>query len=297
MAISRSFLMSFSSYKSHLPKTTFKHIRRLDICRTKPTHRGSPILRKLHSLFKISPSSPLHSQNSSKAALLNVHSLTPKSSFIHDYVLDNQLNFLALTETWLHSDGSDLSSRSLSTPSGYQFLDNPRPTRRGGGVAIICSTNHNPTIQRTASYSTFELLVVRLSLPSLHNIAIVYRPRDDNRDLFTKEIGDLLCFLSSLTIPFIILGDFNIKVNVPSAFTTSFLNLLDMFNLIQHVSSPTHRLGNTLDLIISSSPIDSLSVLDLSSAISDHFLLQFKTPFLKNPSPSKKPSPSGTYQQ
>ena len=78
------------------------------------------------------------------------------------------------------------------------------------------------------------------------------------------------------------LGDFNIKVNCLNSFTTSFLDLANTFNLTQHVKAPTHMLGNTLDLILSSFSISSLSILDQSSTISDHFLLKFKFQILNN---------------
>ena len=78
------------------------------------------------------------------------------------------------------------------------------------------------------------------------------------------------------------MGDFNIKVNSTNSFTTSFLGLANTFNLTQHVKAPTHILGNTLDLILSFFSISSLSILDQSSTISDHFLLKFEFPILNN---------------
>ncbi len=49
----------------------------------------------------------------------------------------------------------------------------------------------------------------------------------------------------------IICGDFNIHVNKPDdANTKKFMDILSQFNLVQHINEPTHKLGNTLDLII-----------------------------------------------
>ncbi len=49
----------------------------------------------------------------------------------------------------------------------------------------------------------------------------------------------------------IICGDFNIHVNKPDdPNTRKFMDILSQFNLVQHINEPTHKLGNTLDLII-----------------------------------------------
>ena len=50
----------------------------------------------------------------------------------------------------------------------------------------------------------------------------------------------------------LIVGDFNIHVDNPNDTTArQFLDLLDCFNLVQHVSEKTHANGHTLDLVVS----------------------------------------------
>ena len=49
----------------------------------------------------------------------------------------------------------------------------------------------------------------------------------------------------------IITGDFNFHVDVPEDINSSkFLNVLESLGLEQHVNTPTHMYGHTLDLII-----------------------------------------------
>ncbi len=49
----------------------------------------------------------------------------------------------------------------------------------------------------------------------------------------------------------IICDDFNIHVIKPDdPNTKKFMDILSQFNLVQHINEPTHKLGNTLDLII-----------------------------------------------
>ena len=120
----------------------------------------------------------------------------------------------------------------------------------------------------------------------LHNnsvttcIVIIYRPPPSSAngftiDLFFNEFSSLLEQLEFSSGKLLITGDFNIHVNDASDTTAlKFLDLLDSFNLIQHINMPTHRNSNTLDLIIAR--LDKQIFCNLSvndPLISDHFVL------------------------
>ena len=69
-------------------------------------------------------------------------------------------------------------------------------------------------------------------------------------------------------------GDFNCHVDEGGSHALKFLELLQIFNLEQHVNAPTHSSGHTLDLIITrkdETVINNLKVFD--AVISDHFVL------------------------
>ena len=70
-----------------------------------------------------------------KGGLLNTRSINEKESSICELITDNQLDLLALTETWC----TDKSSVSLGLiqPSGYSVIHLPRQDRRGGGVGLL----------------------------------------------------------------------------------------------------------------------------------------------------------------
>ena len=56
-----------------------------------------------------------------------------------------------------------------------------------------------------------------------------------------------------LCLFFFIIGDFNLHFNKPEDFYVSkFINILNTFNLTQHISTPTHTSGNTIDFLITS---------------------------------------------
>ena len=72
----------------------------------------------------------------------------------------------------------------------------------------------------------------------------------------------------------VILGDLNFHVdNASDSNAKKFLDLLDLLNFSQHVTSITHKAGHTLDLVItrdSEAVIDNVTVSDL---LSDHALV------------------------
>ena len=92
-----------------------------------------------------------------------------------------------------------------------------------------------------------------------------------------------LCdFLSDLTLkksPIFIVGDFNLPISAGTPNSSKFLDILSLFGLHQNVKSSTHIDGNTLDLILSSTPLKSINLIDLPG-ISDHKQLNFSLPLL-----------------
>ena len=91
-------------------------------------------------------------------------------------------------------------------------------------------------------------------------------------DEFLDHISSL--FRSSKNI--IILGDFNIPWNKSEhPDTTSMQEILDMHGLHQHIHIQTHKLGNTLDWLISNSP-DTIQDITNKDFLSDHYIIEWK---------------------
>ena len=90
-----------------------------------------------------------------------------------------------------------------------------------------------------------------------------------------KLFEEFPTFLHSLAIVpsfLLIVGDFNLHVNDASDRSAQrFLRLLEAFNLKQHVWVPTHRSGNTLDLVITRNDESTARDFDVfDPIISDH---------------------------
>ena len=93
----------------------------------------------------------------------------------------------------------------------------------------------------------------------------------------------MVCTLRQRGHPFVITGDLNIHVDIPTdLLTVLFQSSLDRHELVQHVTVPTHKNGHTFDLIITTkehSFLVDLEVIDKS--ISDNFLLRADIDTLK----------------
>ena len=90
---------------------------------------------------------------------------------------------------------------------------------------------------------------------------------------FFNYIGDLKLRWNQ----FIIMGDFNLHINnAEDADATQFLDLLDALRLSQLIDVPTHRCGNTLDLVIVNS-IDSPHIVTIKQGpyLLDHCVIEF----------------------
>ncbi|XP_041471887.1 uncharacterized protein LOC121421284 [Lytechinus variegatus] len=90
-----------------------------------------------------------------------------------------------------------------------------------------------------------------------------YRPPPSMRNSlktreFLADYDELVKELSASSSKVLLLGDFNIHVDIPSKpEAMEFLSSLDEAGLCQHIQGPTHRCGHTLDLIISKDNDDS----------------------------------------
>ena len=68
-------------------------------------------------------------------AVLNVRSLLNKSFIINNVILDNNLDSILLTETWLGTDAPVVLTEA--SPPNFNFLFSTRGGQKGGGTASI----------------------------------------------------------------------------------------------------------------------------------------------------------------
>ena len=116
------------SVRPHRPKR---------IIRTRKNKRSMKHMKQSNPNLRPLPHStePITQQHFLKLALLNTQSLNNKALILNEFITDDNLDFLCITETW--HNHLDYYSLNQATPPGYTYIDQPRPTGKGGGVASI----------------------------------------------------------------------------------------------------------------------------------------------------------------
>ena len=107
-------------------------------------------------------------------ALLNVHSLNNKAPFINDVITDRVIDFKSLTETW--QEPNEFITLNEAIPPGYEFIDKPCLTGRGGGLAVLYRSCFKVVSVPLQDFSSFECLALKFSgsLPLI--LLLIYRP-------------------------------------------------------------------------------------------------------------------------
>jgi len=170
---------------------------------------------------------------------------------------------------------------------GFNVVDMPRPrsesslaslnTNHGGILAFSRSNIKLSVISINASPSTFEHLCFRAHHgPSSNVILLIYRTGPLS-SLFFDELAAVLDYTATLSSPIFVTGDLNIHVERTNDIHAKKLKeLMLTYGLSCKVTCPTHTLGGTLDVVFSSTD-NPLTVSVTDPAISDHFLLCWKS--------------------
>ena len=214
-----------------------------------------------------------------KCSLWNVRSLNNKLSKVMEHLVDHESDIVFLTETWLQADRNSITAEIKTY--GFKLLHDRRKDRakeRGGGVGIMVKIGLAAKQQPAKHYESFEHTVVYLSLANKKRLILIsiYRVLFVAEKVFLNDIAELFDEYVVSNEHFIIAGDINIHVETADLYSRQFDELLDLYDLKQHVSKPTHSKGHTLDVILAPNRENYLHGIDMSTIdISDHFLVNF----------------------
>lgn len=127
-------------------------------------------------------------------------------------------------------------------------------------------------------FTSFELTSFEVGGTDPVFCAVAYRPPKYNKN-FINEFTDFPAEIMQKFDRVLIVGDFNIHVCcLDKSMGKDFLTLIDSFNLVQSVTGPTHRLGHTLDLVLSYGLLlSNMEICD--SGLSDHMSVLFDVLF------------------
>ena len=255
---------------------------------------------------KIKQSYSKHNENQNKNNLINiplVHSLVDQNEtlkfasfnaqslgrtcqqkriLLNEFIKDEAIDLMFIQETWFNSSGDEGICSELAPPN-YTAVSFPR-SYHGGGLALVYrkSLERHISIKTNFDFSHKSFELFQLTLKSLHHSVVFYNiyrtiPRKNKNNIsegdFIEEFHHLLDSCNqNVNSKLIILGDFNYHFDQPkNPNTTKMIDLLDIFDLVQLVKSPTQKSGHILDWVITRKSEDAcLNTKIIHDLISDH---------------------------
>jgi hypothetical protein len=258
------------------------------------------VIKTLSSNQSSVPPSPL------TISCLNAQSVKNKALSVADYVVSQDIDVLALTETWLGTT-IDKKVKAELKPTGYKLKHIPRPNKQGGGVGILYKSGLTVRILDSTlngAFTHFEHMDCSLTAGDITvRLCIIYRPPPSKENRFKNSIffDEWSTYLDNLTViphETIVTGDLNFHLDVKSdTDACHFTSILSAHGLIQHVSGATHKKGHTLDVVItrevSSLLLGSPTISDpclsdkTGKPAGDHLSVNFSINMKKPPRPKK----------
>ncbi|XP_068738966.1 uncharacterized protein [Montipora capricornis] len=118
--------------------------------------------------------------------LLNVRSLRKKTPLLRDYIVEHDIDLLAITETWLTDDSSDEFYCRDICPEGYKIEQLPRNYADIGGVALVYRRCFKVKKDVQTIHRSFELINIHITSACNHNLRLViYRAPPSLENGFT----------------------------------------------------------------------------------------------------------------
>ena len=203
-----------------------------------------------------------------------------KGTDVMEHISDYDPDAIFITETWMPNGSNDITAKIKAY--GYKLLHNRRKNRDkigDGGVGIILKDNIICKQVSSKQYSSFEHTIVTAKIKSNSKITLVtiYRLLFQPTALFLEELTMLLETLIASDETFILAGDVNIHLDDKNDFyTKQFNDIMEMFNLVQHVNFATHKLDHTLDFVVTqadSPVIENIKATNVD--LSDHYMILF----------------------
>ena len=189
--------------------------------------------------------------------LSNIQSMKNKELLLLEHLNNIGINIAVVTETWLNEETdkawvltSELNRNGFNLDTSYQI------GRRGGGLAIISRSYLKTRKIIEGNQKTFQYAVLKVKTHgNMLTCIAIYRPpySATNQETVSKFVDDFTVWLASISVSFsnmIVLGDFHIHINDENDNEAGiFVDTMIALGFNQHVSFPTHRAGNTLDLV------------------------------------------------
>ena len=248
---------------------------------------------------------------------INAGSVKNKVTGICDFIINNNVDIMAITETWLYADDNENAIYiNEMTPDGYEMKHVARQDESGhaaGGVGLIFRKSVKVVVKDSGNMcrsktDQFEYMACDVfqnsDARSKIILILVYRPPPSKKNglkikSFWKDWNKFIRQFARDHTEIVILGDLNFHLDdLENCNTRKFNSILTEFDLVQHISQPTHTAGHTLDVLITKpdNKIVKQSIAVHDPGISNqagvvslchHFAISFELSFSK-PLPSCK---------
>ena len=215
-------------------------------------------------------------------AFVNCHSVVNKIPDLQYELCNRKVNLCCLAETGIKDD--DTTTPCLVPPGGYKIVSYPKPDCTGGGVALVCTSKLDLIRSRKYTFQAIECADFSLKYKSetLH-VIIIYRPPDTSILSSAEEFVDLMEMNTNSPGHLIIMGDVNNHMNNSADNDTITMNdLPDSFNLMNNVLVPTHRLQNTVEIVLTDAAYTKISQVKRGTLFSEHHLITLSVAIRSN---------------
>lgn len=202
-------------------------------------------------------------------AHLNIRGLVRKVDEIKIHIINNNLKILHLSETFL-TPGLDSSILSIKD---YNIIRRDRSKKHGGGVLTY--------LHHTLQYSIIsnlddlpESITIKITQPSAKPFitSVIYRPPNSSADWINK-FETYLDKCKDMCEEVIILGDFNINLNVPNKKWNDLVNQHSLLQLIQDPTRIQEHSTTLIDHIYVNKPTNIHKYGTIDIGLSDHSMI------------------------
>lgn len=212
-----------------------------------------------------------------KLACINCRSLFGNFLAFHDYFAGQDFSVIGVVETWLNQN----IANDLLQLDDMVLVRKDRLGRGGGVCFYLKKLVKYKQVNLNLDIKTFEYLIVSINAGCETTIVLclIYRPPSSSVGDFCTEFQDLCSCLITIGDIYICMGDINIDVlNVNSKTVQVYLDIIESFNSVQLISTPTRISRSSctaLDhVIVSDCSLVSDIDIDLDHAIADHAVIK-----------------------
>ena len=241
---------------------------------------------------------------------INIRSLRHKLCEVESIMIEQQLDILAVSETWLDNSVSDLEvhirgtilyRRDRPCMTSCSCLTACGPCKKGGGVCLYVKETLRVSLDERYSHDALELLCIRCTPQRGSEILIgcIYRPPGQSVDYWDSLAAAVDCADCE---ELYLLGDLNVNFldKQSSTYKALYHTILLPLNLSNLVNAPTRITRQTqtsIDCILTNSE-DATTASVFDCEFSDHRIITTSVPItsLQPDTPDHKPrQPSRDY--